>query len=252
MARRLAPDLPRRTRLRLQVEHGLDARHARLLPAGPDLPPLPPSRADLQPDVRVQRELHPASVPRRGRPRQGLAVRQDAGRPLAEARQPACAVRLHVGAPGQEAAVHGRRVRAGGASGATSARSTGICSSSPGTPASRRSSATSTTLYRDQPALWERRLRSHGLLVDRAQRRRLQRDRVRARRSAAASACSCSSRNLSPVPRRGYRFGLPRAGRWREALNTDSSLLRRQRRRQPRRGRARAAARGTASPSPPS
>ena len=47
VAGRLAPDLPRRPRLRLQVEHGLDARHARLLPAGPDPPPLPPPRADV-------------------------------------------------------------------------------------------------------------------------------------------------------------------------------------------------------------
>jgi 1,4-alpha-glucan branching enzyme len=30
--------------------------------------------------------------------------------------------------------------------------------------------------------------------------------------------------NLSPVPRTGYRLGLPRSGRWREALNTDSSF----------------------------
>ena len=29
--------------------------------------------------------------------------------------------------------------------------------------------------------------------------------------------------NLSPVPRSGYRLGLPRACRWREALNTDST-----------------------------
>jgi 1,4-alpha-glucan branching enzyme len=29
--------------------------------------------------------------------------------------------------------------------------------------------------------------------------------------------------NLSPVPREKYRLGLPRSGRWREALNTDSS-----------------------------
>ncbi len=29
--------------------------------------------------------------------------------------------------------------------------------------------------------------------------------------------------NLSPVPREGYRLGLPRATRWREALNTDST-----------------------------
>ena len=30
--------------------------------------------------------------------------------------------------------------------------------------------------------------------------------------------------NLSPVPRTGYRLGLPRACRWREALNTDSTF----------------------------
>jgi len=29
--------------------------------------------------------------------------------------------------------------------------------------------------------------------------------------------------NLSPVPRYGYRLGLPRSARWREAINTDSS-----------------------------
>ena len=46
--------------------------------------------------------------------------------------------------------------------------------------------------------------------------------------------------NLSPVPRPGYRLGLPRATRWREVLNTDSAYLRRQRRRQPRRRGARA------------
>jgi 1,4-alpha-glucan branching enzyme len=30
--------------------------------------------------------------------------------------------------------------------------------------------------------------------------------------------------NLSPMPREHYRLGLPRAGRWREALNTDSTF----------------------------
>jgi 1,4-alpha-glucan branching enzyme len=29
--------------------------------------------------------------------------------------------------------------------------------------------------------------------------------------------------NLSPVPRQRYRLGLPRSGRWIEALNTDSA-----------------------------
>ena len=42
-----------------------------------------------------------------------FADRQDAGRPLAELRQPARLFRLHVGASRQEAAVHGRRDRAG-------------------------------------------------------------------------------------------------------------------------------------------
>ena len=74
MAGRLAADLRRRPGLRLQVEHGLDARHAGLLPAGPDPPPLPPPRADLLARLRLQRELHPAAQPRRGRPRQGLAA----------------------------------------------------------------------------------------------------------------------------------------------------------------------------------
>jgi 1,4-alpha-glucan branching enzyme len=30
--------------------------------------------------------------------------------------------------------------------------------------------------------------------------------------------------NLAPVPRPDYRLGLPRSGRWREAVNTDSSF----------------------------
>jgi 1,4-alpha-glucan branching enzyme len=33
--------------------------------------------------------------------------------------------------------------------------------------------------------------------------------------------CVC---NLSPVPREAYRLGLPRGGRWRELLNTDSTF----------------------------
>jgi hypothetical protein len=53
-------------------------------------------------------------LPRRGGARQGLAARQDAGRPLAEVRQPARLSVLHVDPSGQEAPVHGRRVRPGG------------------------------------------------------------------------------------------------------------------------------------------
>ena len=74
----------------------------------------------------------------------GSLYSQDARRPLAEARQPARAVRVHVGAPRQAAAVHGHPNSRRSPSGATSARSTGTCWSAPSTPGSRRWSATST------------------------------------------------------------------------------------------------------------
>ena len=86
----LAPDRHRRPRLRSQVGHGLDARHARLLRAGPDPPPLPPGRAHLPHGVRLHRELHPAAVARRGRARQGVAARRRCPATVAAARQPPC------------------------------------------------------------------------------------------------------------------------------------------------------------------
>jgi 1,4-alpha-glucan branching enzyme len=30
--------------------------------------------------------------------------------------------------------------------------------------------------------------------------------------------------NCTPVPREGYRLGLPRGGTWREVLNTDAAI----------------------------
>ena len=85
----------------------------RLHRAGADPPRVAPSRADLRPALRVLRKFRPAAVPRRSGPREGLADRQDARRPLAEVRKPARLFRLHVGPSRQEAPVHGRRVRPG-------------------------------------------------------------------------------------------------------------------------------------------
>ncbi len=45
-----------------------------------------------------------------------------------------------------------------------------------------------------------------------------------ARSSSAAERVLVCVANLAPVPRAGYRLGLPRAGRWREVLNTDSGF----------------------------
>ncbi len=78
LGRRLAADLRRRPGLQPQVEHGLDERHAPLHAARADPPPVPSRRADVQPDLRLHRELRPAALARRSRARQGLAARPDA------------------------------------------------------------------------------------------------------------------------------------------------------------------------------
>ena len=76
-----------------------------------DPPPLAPQSPYLLAAVRLHRELHPALLARRGRPRQRVPLRQDSGRRLAESRNASCALRVHVRAPGQEADVHGGRIR---------------------------------------------------------------------------------------------------------------------------------------------
>ena len=108
----LAPHVRRRARLRVQVEHGLDARRPRLHAARSGPPEVPSQPAHVRAALRVARELRAPAVPRRGGPRQGLAPRQDAGRRLAEVRRAPRALRVHVRAPRQEAPLHGRRVRA--------------------------------------------------------------------------------------------------------------------------------------------
>ncbi len=142
LAGRVAPGLPRRARLRLQVEHGVDARHAGLLPARVDPPPLPPSPADVLARVRVQRELHPAALARRGRARQACARRQ-AARATAGSRWRTCArcTRTCGRIPGSSCSSWAASSRSG-ASGTLSRRSTGISSNRPTTRACSRSCAT--------------------------------------------------------------------------------------------------------------
>ena len=223
VAGRVAPHLPRRARVRLQVEHGLDARHARVLPAGPDLPPLPPPRADLQPDVRVQRELHPAAVPRRGRARQGLAVSRrwpaTAGRssPTSARCTPTC------GPTPARSSCSWARSSPRRASGATSARSTGTCSSARSTRGSRRSSAISTARTATSRRCGSSTPTPRGSGGSSPTTPTTTCSRSRAPRRTA-SACWCSSPTCRRCRATGYRLGLPRGGRWREAINTDSSF----------------------------
>ena len=77
-------------------------------------------------------------------------------------------------------------------------------------------------IYREEAALWERDHDPSGfrwLEANDAAANVLAFARY-AKDGECALVCVC---NLSPVPREGYRLGLPQAGRWREALNTDST-----------------------------
>jgi 1,4-alpha-glucan branching enzyme len=77
-------------------------------------------------------------------------------------------------------------------------------------------------VYRSRPALWEVDFEPSGfqwLEPNDASNNVLAFARVSADGSDVV-VCVC---NLSPVPRDGYRLGMPRAGRWVEALNTDST-----------------------------
>ena len=232
----VAADLPRRPRLRPEVEHGLDARHARVLPAGPDAPQVPPQPAHLQPLVRLQRELRAAALARRGGARQGLAHRQDA-RATSGSSSPTC---------GCCSATCGRiRARscsswagssASGASGSTRRASSGTCSQYPLHAGVQRWVRDLNRLYREHAG---------------AARARLQRQRasswidcddadvsviafLRRDRAGAVALIAC---NFTPVPReqlprrRAARRPLARAPQQRRRR------LRRQRPGQPRRAR---------------
>ncbi len=78
-------------------------------------------------------------------------------------------------------------------------------------------------IYRDEPALWERDFDPSGfgwLEVGDAAANTL----AFARFSSDRERIVVCVENLSPVPRAGYRVGLPRGGAWREVLNTDAEV----------------------------
>ena len=94
-------------------------------------------------------------------------------------------------------------------------------------------------------------LRRHGLLVDRGQRGRRQRDRVRAPDQGLRARSRCSSATSRPRCATNYRIGLPRSGRWKEVDQHRRDRLRRVRRRQHGRRRGRGRSAGTARRSRP-
>ena len=245
------PDLRRRPRLRATsgTWAGCTTR-SQYLRRRPGPPRASTTASSRSARLRLQRELRAAALPRRGRARQGLAAGQDAGRRLAAARQPAPALRDAVDA----------------------ARARSCCSWAASWPAVREWDHEGTLDWslHDAPehAGVRRLVADLNRLLPRPSRRC-----TAATATPPASggstpttptrACSpsCASiptarprpvagrRQRHAVARHNYRLGVPAPGAWLELLNTDAELLRRQRRRQPRRGRARCRSTRTATTS---
>ena len=209
--------------LQPEVEHGLDERHPRLHEARSDPSPLPPRRADLQPDLRLPRELRAADVARRSGSLQGLDVGPDARRPVAEVRQPAAAVQLHVDASRQEAAVHGQRLR-------PVERVELRHQSAMGPDAMGFAQGPVEVRRRPEPPLSTRkialrsRFRLPRLRVDRLPQPRRQHVVLRSPGERPATISSSIACNFTPVPRVGYRLGVPEQCWYEEVFNSDSSF----------------------------
>ena len=99
----------RRHRLRLQVGHGLDARHPRLLRHPLRGAAGPVRQTAVQYAVLLQRAVPAGAEPRRGGPRQKDHHRQALGQLRGKVQPGAHPLLLYVHPPGQEAELHGQR-----------------------------------------------------------------------------------------------------------------------------------------------
>ena len=199
-----------------------------------DLPAVPPRPDDVLADLRLHRELRAAALARRGRARQGLAARARCPA-TAGSSWPTCAPSTPTCGPTRASsccswASSSARSR----SGPRPRRSTGGCSTRPTTAACATWSATSTRVYRDNPALWTQDHDPAGFQLDRRQRRRQQR-RSRSCAGVPTARCIACIANFSGTPHDDYRLGLPRRGLLARGRQHRRRRLRRLRRRQLRR-----------------
>ena len=237
LAQHLPAGRPGRAWLRLQVEHGLDARYAHLHERAAGGAEGAARQAHLQHHVCLQRELHPCAVARRGGAPEALVARQDAGRGLGAVRQPPPAVHLHVRSPRQEAALHGRRTGAGKRVGSC-ARAGVALAGKQGEPRARL------VLPGPQPRLSvgagvvRSRLQAGRIRVARGRQRRREHHRLPAQGQGSARRCAVRGQLLGRVPPRPpHRCPLSR--RLHPAVRQQRQTIWRLRRRGPGARRAR-------------
>ena len=107
-------------------------------------------------------------------------------------------------------------------SGTRTRASTGTCCDHHRTAACRQLGPEPERLYRNEPALRERDCENARVRVDRLQRRADERPHLPAQ-GAVAGGRGPRCLQLGPMPRPGYRVGVPTGGRWRELLNSDAT-----------------------------
>ena len=137
------------------------------------------------------------------------------------------------GAAGQEAAVHGRRVRPGQRVEPRQPASTGTCCAYPPHAGVQRWVRDLNRLYREErpcTSSTASRGASSGWTANDAAASVLSFLRKRRRHETILVVC-----NFTPVPRQDYRVGVPHGGYWREMLNSDGAEYGGERRGQQRR-----------------
>src|SRR5215211_8961361 len=111
MAWRYAAHLSRGPRVRVQMEHGLDARFPALHEHRSDLPALSSRQHHVFAALRFSGKFYSRAQPRRNRVRQTFIVIQDARGRVAEICQSPDVSGVDVRTPRKKVGVHGRRIR---------------------------------------------------------------------------------------------------------------------------------------------
>ena len=236
VAGRLASDVRRRARLRLQVEHGVDARHARATSSATRSTAryhhheLTFSLVYAWNENFILPLSHDEVVHGKG----SLLAKMpgDRWQQLANLRSLYAYMWAH---PGKKLLFMGGELATPWEWSARRTSCRGGCSSTPSTRACATSMRDLNTVYREEPALWEVDFSHEGFVWIEPNDAM---DNVVAfmRVSADKSRKVVCIANLAPVPRENYRVGLPRRRRVAGAPEHRLDVLRRHRRRQPRRG----------------